>query len=41
VARDGPKWGPGIEVDVVIRLRDAAGRHVLLQAREQLVHRTD
>jgi hypothetical protein len=41
VARGGPKWGPGIEVDVVVRLRDAAGQHVLLQARAQLVHRTD
>ena len=41
VARDGPKWGPGIEVDVVVRLRDASGRVVLLQARRQLIHRSD
>jgi len=41
VARDGPKWGPGIEVDVVVRLRDAAGHSILLQARAQLIHRTD
>lgn len=32
VARDGPKWGPGVNVDVVIRLRDAANRDVLLRA---------
>jgi len=41
VGRDGPKWGPGIEVDVVVRLRDGAGRQVLLQARGQLINRTD
>ncbi len=41
VGRDGPKWGPGIEVDVVIRLRDAAGHAILLQARAQLINRTD
>jgi hypothetical protein len=41
VARDGPRWGPGIEVDVVVRLRDSAGHHVLLQARGQLIQRTD
>lgn len=26
VARDGPKWGPGVTVDVVVRLRDPNGR---------------
>jgi hypothetical protein len=31
VARDGPKWGPGITVDVVVRLRDQSGRDVLLR----------
>ena len=41
VAREGPKWGPGIEVDVVVRLRDAAGQRALVQARRQLVRRTD
>jgi hypothetical protein len=41
VARGGPKWGPGIEVDVVVRLRDEAGQYVLLQARAQLIQRTD
>src|SRR5204862_1647212 len=41
VARDGPKWGPGIAVDVVVRLRDGAGHQVLLQARAQWINRTD
>jgi hypothetical protein len=41
VAREGPKWGPGIDVDVVVGLRDAAGHRVLLQARRQPIHRTD
>ena len=41
VARDGPKWGPGIAVDVVIRLHDGAGHQVLLQARAQWINRTD
>ena len=41
VARDGPKWGPGVTVDVVVRLRDAAGRTVLLRAPDQPIHRTD
>jgi hypothetical protein len=41
VARNGPKWGPGIEVDVVVRLRDAAGRAVLVQAPRQLINRSD
>jgi len=41
VARDGPKWGPGIEVAVVVRLRDGAGHRVLLQARGQVINRTD
>ena len=39
--RDGPKWGPGVFVDVVVRLIDKAGRHHLLQAPKQYVQRTD
>jgi hypothetical protein len=35
VARDGPKWGPGITVDVVVRLRDGSGRAFLLRAPKQ------
>jgi hypothetical protein len=41
VARDGPKWGPGLFVDVVVRLTDKGGRHYLLQAPKQYVNRTD
>jgi hypothetical protein len=41
VARDGPKWGPGIEVDVVFQLRDAAGHVYLLQAPRVAIGRTD
>jgi hypothetical protein len=40
-AEGGPKWGPGIEVDVVVRLREAAGRVSYLRTRGQLIHRTD
>jgi len=39
--QDGPKWGPGIAVDVVVRLRDAAGRPYLLQAPHVGIRRTD
>jgi len=41
VARNGPKWGPGILVDVVVRLRDSGGHLVLIQASRQLIARTD
>ena len=40
-ARDGPKWGPGVFVDVVVRLTDKEGRHYLLRAPKQYVKRTD
>lgn len=40
IARDGPKWGPGITVDVVVRLRDAAGRSFLLRAPNQDIRGT-
>ena len=41
VARDGPKWGPGTRVDVVVRLRDGAGAVVYVRAADQLILRTD
>lgn len=41
VARDGPKWSPGVTVEVVVRLRDASGRGFLLRAANQLIRRTD
>ena len=31
VARDGPKWGPGVNVDVVVRLHEQGGRDALLR----------
>ena len=41
IARDGPKWGPGIQVDVVVRLLDKEERFYLLKAENQLIQRTD
>lgn len=41
IAEDGPKWGPGIAVDVVVRLRGAAGSPALLKVAGVLITRTD
>ena len=41
VARGGPKWGPGVHVDVVARLREAAGEEVLVRAANRIIQRTD
>lgn len=41
VARNGPKWGPDVRVDVVARLREDNGRNVLVRAAERLIQRTD
>jgi hypothetical protein len=41
VARDGPKWGPGVRVDVVARLRESIGKEVLVRASDRLIQRTD
>lgn len=41
VARDGPKWGPGVAVDAVVRLREADGKTHLLRASGQDIERTD
>jgi hypothetical protein len=41
VLRNGPKWGPGIKVDVVIRVRDGKGRLHLIKASGQNINRTD
>jgi hypothetical protein len=35
VLRDGPKWGPGVDVDVVVRLTNERGQSVLLRAANQ------
>lgn len=32
VARNGPKWGPGVEAVAVVRLADSSGRSFLLRA---------
>jgi len=39
--RDGPKWGPGVFVDIVVRLTDSKGNHHLLRAPNQNVMRSD
>jgi hypothetical protein len=41
VARDGPKWGPGITVDVVVQVRDADARSWRLRASGVPINRTD
>ncbi len=41
IARDGPKWGPGIQADVVVRLLDKEERFYHLKAENQLIQRTD
>lgn len=40
VARDGPKWGPGVTVTAVLRLRDADGSCYLVRASQQYISRT-
>lgn len=37
----GPKWGPGIEVSVVVQLKDSFGDTYLLKADNQPIHRTE
>lgn len=39
--RGGPKWGPGVYVDVVVRLTDSKGQHYFVQAPNQYVIRSD
>lgn len=42
VFRDGPKWGPGINVDIVVRIVDKADNKVyFLRATNQRISRTD
>lgn len=41
VARGGPKWGPGVTVDVVARLRKGSGEQVLVRAADRPIERTD
>jgi hypothetical protein len=39
-AANGPKWGPGVEVIVVVELIDKKGNTCLLKAVQQAIHRT-
>jgi hypothetical protein len=41
VVRNGPKWGPGVNVEVVVRVRDRQGSARLLRAANQPINRTD
>lgn len=41
VARDGPKLGPHVFVDAIVRLKDASGKSYLLRAPKQYISRTD
>jgi hypothetical protein len=40
IARDGPKWGPNVYVDVIVRILDG-DKVYLLKASEQYIGRTD
>jgi hypothetical protein len=40
LARNGPKWGPGVIVDVVIEVVDGEGKTYLLKAARQRIERT-
>ena len=40
IARDGPKWGPGVTVDVVVRLVGGGGPW-LLRASDKMISRSD
>jgi len=40
IARDGPTWGTGISVDVVVEVSTGADDFYLLAA-NQIIHRTD
>jgi len=41
IARSGPKWGPGLYVDVVVRIVDCKNKEYLLRASKQYIGRTD
>lgn len=41
VARNGPKFGPGVAVNVVVQVSGAGGQAKYLSAREQMIGRTD
>jgi len=41
VFRDGPKWGPGIVIDVVVKLKSVDFNYYYLLALNQPIYRTD
>lgn len=41
IARNGPKWGPHVYVDVIVRVLDGKGGTQLLRASRQWINRTD
>ncbi len=41
VVRNGPKWGPGVEVDVIAAVRDTQKPGQLVRAAKQRIQRTD
>src|ERR1043165_8564148 len=40
-ARNGPKWGPDVRVDVIVRVRDSHNASLLLRAANQLIIRPE
>ncbi len=41
IARFGPKWGPNIQVEVIVRVVDGENNTYLLRAADQWIYRTD
>jgi len=41
IAREGPKWGPNIFVEVIVRVTDGKGGSQLLRGSNQYIGRTD
>jgi len=40
IAREGPKWGPNVSVDVIVRVTDGRGNSQFLRAPNQPIHMT-
>lgn len=41
IVRGGPKWGPHIHIDVIVRVNDSQGASRMLRAPNQWISRTD
>jgi hypothetical protein len=41
IVRNGPKWGPHVFIDVIVRVYDSWGNAELLRASKQWISRTD